>query len=310
VIGNVRVAQFKPNVVRLVMDLQQEVDAQVFVQAPVGAYQHRLLVDLTPRNAPDPIAEFLAELEKKQPPRTAAVPLSRPWVIALDPGHGGEDPGAIGPTGLQEKEVTLAIALNLKERLEQRKRAHVLLTREADYFVPLAERVKKARAVNADLFLSVHADAFTRPEASGSSVYTLSEKGASSAAARYLASKENQADLVGGLNHKNIKDPVLAEMLMDLSQGASKQDSLSLADKVLKQMGKINKLHKKQVEHAGFVVLRAPDIPSILLETAFISNPEEEEKLRDVEFRNRICASLEQALVNYSAQKKFASRAL
>jgi N-acetylmuramoyl-L-alanine amidase len=311
VIQNVRVGQYKPNVVRLVLDLKADVKPQVFNLTPVGLYAHRLVLDLYPVAAPDPIAEFLAQLEAKKiqapTPVQASKPKQKPWIIALDAGHGGEDPGAVGPSGLQEKVVTLSIARHLRDRLETYPQINVLMTRDDDYFVPLATRVQKARAVQADLFISIHADAFTRREAHGSSVYMLSEKGASSAAAKWLANKENQADAIGGLNTQ-VKDAQLAQVLLDLSQSASKAQSQVLAETVLKQIGRINALHKKQVELANFAVLRAPDIPSILLESAFISNPEEEAKLADDRFRLQIAKSLEAAILGYTKQKQFAAR--
>jgi N-acetylmuramoyl-L-alanine amidase len=194
--------------------------------------------------------------------------------IALDPGHGGEDPGAMGSRGSREKDIVLAIAKRLKDKIEDHPNMRVLLTRDGDYFVPLGKRVEKARKVDADLFVSIHADAFVKPSARGSSVFVLSEKGATSSAARWLADKENQADLIGGANSKG-HDPQLASVLFDLSTTAQINDSMKVGKAVLGEIGGINKLHKGSVEQAGFAVLKAPDIPSILIETAFISNPED-----------------------------------
>jgi N-acetylmuramoyl-L-alanine amidase len=218
--------------------------------------------------------------------------------IALDPGHGGEDPGAVGRGGNFEKNVVLSIAHRLKARLEQQANVRVMLTRDGDYFVPLPVRVQKARKVQADLFVSIHADAFIEPTARGSSVFALSEKGASSTAARWLANKENAADLVGGVNISN-KNQQLASVLLDLSTTAQINDSLKLAKHVLGEIGSINRLHKPQVEQAGFAVLKAPDIPSILVETAFISNPEEEAKLTDERYQDQMAEALARGIRKY-----------
>jgi N-acetylmuramoyl-L-alanine amidase len=331
-IRQVRVGQNRPSVVRLVFDLKEEVRPQVFVLPPVGSYQHRLIFDLYPVNPPDPIAALIAkgdwmkempkELppefgapmtdEKQQPkarpsePQTAKTEqpddppprLNRMITIALDPGHGGEDPGAIGASGSREKDVVLAIAKRLKARIEQQPNMRVMLTRDADYFVPLQVRVQKARKVQADLFVSIHADAFVEPTARGSSVFALSEKGASSTAARWLANKENSADLIGGVNLRG-QDQQLASVLLDLSTTAQINDSMKLARAVLGEIGGINKLHKGAVEQAGFAVLKAPDIPSILVETAFISNPEEEARLTDDGYQNQMADALMNGIRKY-----------
>jgi N-acetylmuramoyl-L-alanine amidase len=218
--------------------------------------------------------------------------------IAIDPGHGGEDPGAVGKGGSYEKNVVLSIARRLKAKLEQIPNVRVMLTRDGDYFVPLQVRVQKARKVQADLFVSIHADAFVEPTARGSSVFALSEKGASSTAARWLANKENAADLIGGINIKT-KNQHLASVLLDLSTTAQINDSLKLAKSVLSEIGNINKLHKTQVEQAGFAVLKAPDIPSILVETAFISNPEEEAKLTDNAYQDQMADALSNGIRKY-----------
>lgn len=221
--------------------------------------------------------------------------------IALDPGHGGEDPGAVGRGGSYEKNVVLEIAKRLKVLIEEQPNMRVMLTRDADYFVPLHVRVQKARKVQADLFVSIHADAFVESTARGSSVFTLSEKGASSTAARWLASKENAADLIGGINIKN-KDRQLASVLLDLSTTAQINDSLKLGKAVLNEIGGINRLHKGAVEQAGFAVLKAPDIPSILIETAFISNPEEEAKLTDNHYQNQLAHAILKGIQKYFAK--------
>jgi N-acetylmuramoyl-L-alanine amidase len=221
--------------------------------------------------------------------------------IVLDPGHGGEDPGALGASGTQEKHVTLAIARKLKERIDREPNMRAVLTRDGDYFIPLHMRVQKARRVYADLFVSIHADAFIKPHARGSSVFALSERGATSAAARWLARRENEADLIGGVN-LDVKDRYLKQTLLDLSQTATINDSLKLAKDVLSELGEINTLHKNYVEQAGFAVLKAPDIPSILVETAFISNPHEEAKLRSHTYQAKFAEALLQGIKRYLAK--------
>ncbi len=219
----------------------------------------------------------------------------------LDPGHGGEDPGAIGRGGSYEKHVTLSVARRLKEKIDATPNMRSVLTRDGDYFIPLHQRVGKARRVQADLFVSVHADAFIKPTARGSSVFVLSESGASSSAARWLADKENAADLVGGVNI-GVKDAYLARTLLDLSQTATINDSLKLGKDVLGELGRINTLHKAQVEQAGFAVLKAPDIPSILIETAFISNPEEEKRLNDEAYQDQMAEAILKGIRRYFAK--------
>jgi N-acetylmuramoyl-L-alanine amidase len=330
-IKQVRVGQNRPNVVRLVFDLKEQVNPQVFTLAPIGAYQHRLVFDLYPVNPPDPIEALIAKGEWStdsaadiRVPGTAAAPeqapkhnqpqsaeadspdekapqLTRMITIAIDPGHGGEDPGAIGYRGSREKDVVLSIAKRLKAKIEAQPNMRVMLTRDGDYFVPLHVRVQKARKVQADLFMSIHADAFVEPTARGSSVFALSEKGASSTAARWLANKENAADLIGGVNIKS-HDRQLASVLLDLSTTAQISDSLKLAKAVLGEIGGINRLHKRAVEQAGFAVLKAPDIPSILIETAFISNPEEEAKLTDDVYQDQMADAVLKGIKRYFAK--------
>ncbi len=220
--------------------------------------------------------------------------------IAIDAGHGGEDPGARGANGSHEKVITLAIAKKLKAKIDADPAMRGVLTRDGDYFVPLGMRVVKARKLKADLFVSIHADAFTNPAARGSSVFALSEKGATSASARYLAKKENESDLIGGVSLGG-RDPVLARTLLDLSQTAMINDSLKLGKAVLSQIGDINKLHKNHVEQAGFAVLKSPDIPSILVETAFISNPEEERRLNDDSYQDKLVNSIFVGIKKYFA---------
>jgi len=224
----------------------------------------------------------------------------RKITIAIDPGHGGEDPGAMGASGSREKDITLMVAKKLKAKIDSDPNMQAVLTRDGDYFIPLHGRVVKARKLQADLFISIHADAFTNPAARGSSVFALSEKGATSASARYLAKKENESDLIGGVS-LNVKDPVLARTLLDLSQTATINDSLKLGKAVLGQIGNINKLHKNHVEQAGFAVLKSPDIPSILVETAFISNPEEERRLNDEAYQDTLVTSIFEGVKKYFA---------
>lgn len=327
-IKGVRVARFKPGTVRLVFDLKARVKPEVFALAPIGEYGHRLVLDLYPLEPPDPLLAFLknrgmqhaetpplaaaptpsAETEtppviaKSEPPksvpRTARPPSERLITIAIDAGHGGEDPGARGRKGTLEKHVTLAIAQKLKERIDNEPNMRAVLTRDGDFFIPLHMRVAKARRVRADLFVSIHADAFVKPSANGSSVFALSESGATSAAARWLAKQENDADLIGGVN-LGIKDPYLKQTLLDLSQTASINDSLKLGKAVLQEMGGINRLHKNYVEQAGFAVLKAPDIPSILIETAFISNPDEEKKLKNPAYQNKMADAIFTGIKRY-----------
>lgn len=339
-IAGLRIGQNQPRVVRLVVDLKQSVDPEVFSLTPVAAYQHRLVFDLKPAQERDPLlqlirdkaqaessaskevqdalGEFLARRNNPgsesalaptatAPPPPASLPpalqqkIDRLIVVAIDPGHGGEDPGAVGPTGLKEKDVVLSVAKQLQERLNALPGMRAMLTRDADFFVTLHERVKKARRVQADLFVSVHADAFYTPQARGASVFALSQSGASSTTARWMANKENAADLVGGINVK-AQDAQVMRTLLDMSTTAQIKDSLHVGREVLGQMGKVGRLHKPRVEQAGFAVLKAPDIPSILVETAFISNPEEEAKLRDPDYQAELVEALTKGIQRYFAK--------
>jgi N-acetylmuramoyl-L-alanine amidase len=226
--------------------------------------------------------------------------VARLITVAIDPGHGGEDPGAISRSGTNEKDITLAIARKLKAKIDKEPNMRAALTRDGDYFISLPLRLIKARQWNADLFVSVHADAFIKPHARGSSVFALSERGATSAAAGWLAKKENEADLIGGVN-LDIKDPYLKQTLLDLSQTATISDSLKLGREVLSEIGDINHLHKSDVEQAGFAVLKSPDIPSILVETAFISNPDEERKLKDAAYQEKLAEAIVVGIKRYFA---------
>jgi N-acetylmuramoyl-L-alanine amidase len=270
----------------------------------------------------DALGEFIGQIGKPSPAASAPPPavvaaasaaassavappptgkVDRLIIVALDPGHGGEDPGAIGPSGLREKDVVLQVALQLRDKLNAVPGMRAMLTRDADFFVPLHERVRKARRVQADLFVSIHADAFLTPQARGASVFALSHNGASSSAARWMADKENAADLVGGVNIKS-KDTHVARTMLDMSTAAQIKDSMKLGGEVLGQIGKVGRLHKPRVEQAGFAVLKAPDIPSILVETAFISNPEEETKLRDPEYQAQLVQALTTGIKRYFAK--------
>ncbi len=315
----VRIAQYQPKVVRVGLELKQEINPQVFSLPAVAQYQSRLVLDLYPLVDEDPLMNFLASLEqgRNTPPSVSRAPdisdpqqprgqapkdrppvVSRLVTIALDPGHGGEDPGAVGKRGTFEKDVVLSIARRLKRHIDDEPNMRAYLTRDGDYFVPLHLRVRRARRVQADLFVSIHADAWISPNARGSSVYALSEKGASSSAARWMANRENSADLIGGLNIRH-KDPTVAEALLDMSTTAQIKDSLKLGRAVLQEIGGVNGLHKPRVEQAGFAVLKAPEIPSILVETAFISNPDEEARLRDEVYQEQMAEALMAGIRRY-----------
>jgi len=383
-IRQVRVGQNRPSVVRLVFDLKESVNPQVFTLLPIAGYRNRLVFDLYPTNPPDPLMQLVQATEGKQqrfaasggapmptpaedddpiaalarrdsssstvpptsesrpplanrqpprktPPTTSANPPStlanapntppqdivpeppvsrtpsngprmrRLLTVAIDPGHGGEDPGATGGAGTHEKDVVLSIARMLKAKIDAQPNMRAMMTRDSDYFVPLGVRVQKARRVQADLFVSIHADAFVTPEARGASVFVLSDRGASSAQAKWLANKENAADMIGGANLGS-KDAQVTRVLLDLSTTAQIGDSMKVGRAVLEQIGGINRLHKGQVEQAGFAVLKAPDIPSILVETAFISNPEEEAKLNDLGHQNQLADAILRGIRAYFAK--------
>ena len=392
-IARIRVGQYAPGVVRLVLDLKRPIQPQVFNLPPVAAYRDRLVFDLYPAQAPDPLETLIAErLRDAKPPEppgpaTAATPAAsagpatvaqadplgdliarqsgraltptpapvapappvpstrrnpellpsdplapeliaksdhsalgsrgksqksvlegateRLIIVALDPGHGGEDPGAIGPGGTREKDVVLQIAHRLRERINattlKGNPMRAYLTRDADFFVPLHVRVQKARRVQADLFVSIHADAFLTPQARGASVFALSQGAASSSAARWMASQENKADLIGGVNIE-ASDPHLKRALFDMSTTAQINDSLKLGGAMLREIGQVGRLHKAGVEQAGFAVLKAPDIPSVLVETAFISNPEEEALLRSEAHQEALADALMRGIQSYFAR--------
>jgi N-acetylmuramoyl-L-alanine amidase len=350
-IAHVRVGQFEPHTVRLVIDLKDAVKPQSFTLTPIGQYQYRLVFDLYPVVAPDPLLELLSSTAFKQKMLNRAAPptpsdthpstdnieaffkkyagpyagpyasnslnnktrldqaltkrilkprVARLLTIAIDPGHGGEDPGAIGSKGTYEKTVVLDIGRRLRAKIDAEPNMRAMMTRDEDFFVPLTVRVQKARRVQADLFVSIHADAFITPQARGSSVFVLSEHGASSAAARWLANNENASDLIGGVNLKS-RDPAVRRVLLDMSTTEQIRDSLRYGKLVLKEIGEINKLHKGLVERANFAVLKAPDIPSILVETAFISNPEEEAKLNRADYRDEVATAILRGIKRYFA---------
>ncbi|MDN0077069.1 N-acetylmuramoyl-L-alanine amidase [Crenobacter sp. SG2303] len=319
-IQSARAGQNTPDTVRLVLELKTEVKPQVFTLKPVAEFKHRLVVDLYPAQAQnDPLLTLLDDYNKGQldqnnppeptKPKPGKAGTDRPIVVMLDPGHGGEDPGATGPRGTHEKDIVLKIARQLKQMIDREPNMKAHMTREDDVFIPLGVRVAKARKLNADLFISIHADAFITPAAKGSSVFALSEKGATSTAARYLAQTQNDSDLLGGVK-LNTKDPYLAHTLFDLTQTATINDSLKLGKSVLGRIGDLNSLHKGKVEQAGFAVLKAPDIPSILVETAFISNPDEERRLLDPDFQQKMAQSILSGVKSYFSQgASLASRA-
>jgi N-acetylmuramoyl-L-alanine amidase len=307
-IEGLRVAHNRPGVVRVVLDLKTGIAPQVFTLKPIGEYGHRLVVDIYPAVPDDPLAALIEQTERKRAlaarrpePAQAQDPVVRLATIVIDPGHGGEDPGAIGRRGSREKDVTLSIATRLKTLIDAEPNMRALLTRDSDFYLPLHTRVEKARKVRADLFVSIHADAFVRPHARGSSVFALSERRATSEAARWLANKENDADLIGGVN-LDTKDKHLAQTLLDLSQTATIDHSLRLGSAVLRQLEGVNTLHKPRVEQASFAVLKAPDIPSILVETAFISNPEEEKRLNDEGYQDKLARAILEGIRDYFAK--------
>lgn len=271
---------------------------------PVETFNNKPSGVGTPQTAVAGLADKMPE----SPPIIAGKKPPRPFVVVLDPGHGGEDPGAVGRLGTREKDVVLTISRLIKDKLDDDPRFRVALTRDKDFFVPLNHRVQRARRLKADLFVSVHADAFTHPRANGSSVFALSERGATSTAAMWLANKENGADLIGGIN-MNTQESGLARILLDLSTTAQINDSLKIGRYVLAELGEINRLHKPQVEQAGFAVLKAPDIPSILVETAFISNPDEEQKLRNPAYQVKFADALSEGIRTYFKKNPALARA-
>lgn len=306
-IRKIRLGNFKPNVVRLVVDLKQAAKPHVFSLSPINNYQHRLVLDMFP--VKDSLMAMLESRSVTNNPKIVGKPRPKPTtgskprkkrdiVVAIDAGHGGEDPGAKGATGSHEKVITLQIAKRLKRIIDKQPNMRAKLVRTGDYFIPLKGRVLKARKMRADLFVSIHADAFTKESANGSSVFVLSEKGASSKFAAKLAQQANAADMVGGFDFDGA-DPILEQTIIDLMRTAMINDSLKLGREVLGEIGKINRLHKKRVEHANFVVLKAPDIPSILVETAFISNRAEERRLRSHQYQRKLAKAIFTGIKSY-----------
>ncbi|WP_369789845.1 N-acetylmuramoyl-L-alanine amidase AmiC [Rouxiella sp. WC2420] len=315
-IQQLRVGQFDTSTVRLVIELKQPISPHLFTLTPVAEFRHRLVIDLYPENNPqtssdgesdDPLLALLEDYNRGNVARTlppekkkdGRAGHQRPIIIMLDPGHGGEDPGAIGKHKTREKDVVLQIARRLQKLIKQQPNMTVYMTRNEDIFIPLKVRVAKARKQRADLFISIHADAFTSRAARGSSVFALSTKGATSAAARFLAHTQNESDKIGGVSKSG--DRYLDHTLFDLVQTASINDSLRFGKEVLTRIGKVNHLHKHKVDQAGFAVLKAPDIPSILVETAYISNLEEERKLRTAHFQQQIAESILAGIKAYFA---------
>ena len=301
-IQGLRVARNRPGVVRLVLDLKSDVKPQIFTLPPIADYGYRLVLDIHPLVAVDPLAVLIEETQKRPTPPAQPKPgVARIATIVIDAGHGGEDPGAIGKRGSREKDITLDIARRLKTLVDAEPNMRALLTRDGDYFLALGARVAKAQAVNADLLVSIHADAFKRPNVRGSSVFALSDRRASSEMARILAKQENDSDLIGGVALK-VKDDHVKRTIIDLSQTATIDYSLRLGSSVLKRLGTVNDLHKPSVEQASFAVLTAPDVPSILVETAFISNPQEEKRLTDERYQDKLARAILEGIKEYVAK--------
>jgi N-acetylmuramoyl-L-alanine amidase len=290
VIESVRYGSPRENTLRVVLDLDGGSDIKSFLLEPTGQYGHRLVVDLFPEisGKSNNSLKQISDINKSE----------RDVVIAIDAGHGGEDPGATGPQRTREKDVVLAIAKELKRSIDAKPGMKGVLIRSGDYYIPLRDRFEKARKHRADLFVSVHADAFKNRNVSGSSVFVLSRRGASSEFARRLAASENNSDLIGGVT-LNDKDDMLASVLLDLSQSATMEASSQIAENVFFSMDNFGKMHKNHVEHANFMVLKSPDVPSILVETAFISNPAEEKRLRDPAWQKKMAAAISRGVQDY-----------
>ena len=303
-IKGLRAARNRPGVVRVVLDLKTEVKPQVFTLTPIAEYGHRLVLDIYPAVPVDPLAALIEETRKTdelRKERNEQPKVARLATIVIDAGHGGEDPGALGRHGTREKNVTLQIARRLKRMVDAEPNMRALLTRDGDYFLELRDRVAKARAVNADLMVSIHADSFVRSNARGSSVYALSDRRATSERARELAKTQNAADLIGGASNLP-KDDYVRGTIIDLFQTGTIDYSLRLGDLVLKRLGEVNPLHRARVEQASFAVLTAPTVPSILVETAFISNPQEEKRLIDESYQDRLAHAILEGIRDYIAK--------
>jgi len=289
VVKSIRSGERGERDLRLVLDLQEDTRPRSFVVEPNEKYGHRLVVDLDRADTSKRARETVRQLPSGD---------ERPVVIAIDPGHGGEDPGAIGPQGTREKDVVMQISRRLERLVEDEPGMEPFMIRTGDYFVSLRDRIQRARDAEADLFISIHADAFKDPRARGASVYTLSERGASHEAAQWLADRENSADLIGGVKLSD-KDDTVASVLMDLSQSASISASLDLGDRLVQQMSGSLRMHRREVMQAGFAVLKAPDIPSILVESAFISNPQEERLLNQREYQDNVAQTVLKGIREY-----------
>jgi N-acetylmuramoyl-L-alanine amidase len=300
-LGAVRVGQPEEGPLRIVLDLKAEIRPRSFVLTPAGPYGHRLVIDLLDVKSAE--EEKTKSEEIVRTPPVQARPVVRERVVAIDAGHGGEDPGALGRRyRTREKDVTLAIARELARLVAREPGMRPVLIRDGDYYVGLKQRYKKARDMRADVFVSIHADAVPSRQAYGSSVYVLSEKGASNAMARLLADKENASDLIGGVS-LNDKDDMLAQVLLDLSHNKTMQDSQGLAEDILVELRDVGPVHMHRVAQAGFAVLKSPDIPSVLIETAFISNPSEEKKLRTPAFQQRLAGSIFHGIKRHLARR-------
>ncbi|MGD8569741.1 MAG: N-acetylmuramoyl-L-alanine amidase [Gammaproteobacteria bacterium] len=295
-VSGIRSATHNQHDLRIVLDMKSAVMPNSFILNPTSRYGHRLVVDLEPLHPAS--ASPIQQAPERTTTPAAVPPRGRKVVVALDAGHGGEDPGAIGRRGSREKDIVLAIARKLYALLQNQDGITPVMIRDGDYYVSLRGRIRKARRQKADLFVSIHADAFRNGRAKGSSVYVLSQKGASSEAARWLAASENNADLIGGVSLDD-KDDVLASVLLDLSQNATLADSINVGQKVLGELKRVGSVHKSHVEHAGFVVLKSPDVPSILVETGFISNWREEKLLRSRRHQQRIAQALFKGIRHY-----------
>ena len=293
-LSGVRSAKRKNGELRVVFDIKNKVRPRSFLLKPDGNAGHRLVVDLHSTNlSPTPIVTSQQQRQHKK----------KEFIIVLDAGHGGRDPGAVGKRGTLEKDITLAVAKKMKTLINRSPGYRAVLTRDGDRLIALRNRVKIARDLQADLFISIHADSFRSPKVKGASVYALSLNGASSEAARWIAEKENKADLIGGISLDD-KDDLIASVLLDLSQTATIQDSLNLGSDVLKNIGKVSTLNNKKVQQAGFAVLKAPDMPSILIETAFLSNPAEEKKLRNSKHQQKLAKAVFAGIKSHLKQNR------
>lgn len=312
-IKSIRALQLDPKTVRIMIELKQGIDPNTFTLPPIAEFKHRLVVDLYPSKPAtandDPLLALLEEyqkgdLNKKQAQIKSPTNKNKnsPIIVMLDPGHGGEDPGAIGYKRTREKDIVLQIARRAYSLLKKEPNIKVYMTRNEDVFIPLKVRVAKARSLHADLFVSIHADAFASRSVRGSSVFALSTRGASSSAASYLAQTQNDADQIGGVSRSG--DKYLDNTILDLVQKTTLSNSVLLGSAILNRMKNVNKLHKPSIEKAGFAVLKAPDIPSVLVETAFISNIAEEQKLKTAAFQNQVSKAIVDGIKDYLKRRK------